>query len=321
MDQEPLARSGRSNPATYLKVFDDIRKVFAETVDARIHNFSPGHFSFNQPGGRCETCAGQGSLSVDMQFLADVTMTCPECQGSRFKKEILDVKVRSLNIAEVLNLTAREAFRFFRAQPTIERRLKYLLDVGLDYLRLGQPADTLSGGECQRLKLAGHLASSRKSRCLFLLLEPTIGLHPADVARLLECFDHLLEAGHSLIVVEHNLDVDQMCRSRHRSGPRGGPMGGAWWRRHAGGDSRRCRIGDGSSVYVRFSSWMMTQVGNRNQGCFNSTDDSRRGMTRAWAAPSWGSTSTSPDLCRRWTNFAGANSVDSALSPAITTME
>ena len=226
MDQEPLTRSSRSNPATYLKVYDDIRKVFAETVDARIHNFPPGHFSFNQPGGRCETCAGQGSLSVDMQFLADVTMTCPECQGSRFKKEILDIKVRSLNIAEVLNLTAREAFRFFRTQPMVERRLKYLLDVGLDYLRLGQPADTLSGGESQRLKLAGHLASSRKSRCLFLLMEPTIGLHPADVARLLECFDHLLAAGHSLIVIEHNLDVIKCADHVIDLGPGAGPLGG-----------------------------------------------------------------------------------------------
>jgi excinuclease ABC subunit A len=226
MDQEPLARSARSNPATYLKVFDDIRKVFADTIDARIHNFTPGHFSFNQPGGRCETCAGQGSLSVDMQFLADVTITCPECEGSRFKKEILDVKVRSLSIAEVLNLTAREAFRFFRAQPAIERRLKYLLDAGLDYLRLGQPADTLSGGESQRLKLAGHLASSRKTRCLFLLLEPTIGLHPADVSRLLVCFDRLLETGHSLIVVEHNLDVIRSADHIIDLGPGAGPLGG-----------------------------------------------------------------------------------------------
>jgi len=226
MDQEPLARTARSNPATYLKVFDDIRKLFAETTDARIRNFTPGHFSFNQPGGRCETCAGQGNLNVDMQFLADVSITCPECQGTRFKKEILDVKVRSLSIAEVLNLTAREAFRFFRAQATIERRLKYLLDVGLDYLRLGQPTDTLSGGECPRLKLAGHLASSRKTRCLFLLLEPTIGLHPDDVARLLGCFDHLLEAGHSLVVVEHNLDVIKCADHVIDLGPGAGPDGG-----------------------------------------------------------------------------------------------
>ncbi len=207
LDQQPLPRSARSNAATYLKIFDEIRELFAATVDAKIRNFGPGHFSFNQPGGRCETCEGQGSLTIDMQFLADVTTLCPECQGRRYRKEILDIKVRSLSIAQVLDLTIREAFRFFRAQPAIEKKLKVLLDVGLDYLRLGQALDTLAGGECQRLKLAGQLASSRKTGCLFLLIEPTAGLHPADVANLLECFDRLLAAGHSLIVIEHDLDV------------------------------------------------------------------------------------------------------------------
>jgi excinuclease ABC subunit A len=207
MDQAPLARTARSNPVIYVKAFDDIRQLFADTAEARARGFGPGDFSFNQPGGRCETCQGQGTLTVDMQFLADVTVTCPDCHGSRYKQALLGVKVRNLSIAEVLNLTVREAFRFFRASAAIERRLKLLLDVGLDYLRLGQPADTLSGGEGQRLKLAGHLAASRKARCLFLLDEPTAGLHPADVVRLLDSFDRLLEAGHSLIVVEHNLDV------------------------------------------------------------------------------------------------------------------
>jgi excinuclease ABC subunit A len=207
MDQVPLPRTARSNPVTYIKAFDEIRKVFADTTEARVRSFGPGAFSFNQTGGRCETCEGQGTLSIDMQFLADVIVPCPDCHGTRYKREILDVKVRSLHIAEVLNLTVREAFRFFRAQPGIERRLKLLIDVGLEYIRLGQPADTLSGGEAQRLKLAGHLASSRKPRCLFLLDEPTAGLHPADVAHLLDCFDRLLQTGHSLIVVEHDLDV------------------------------------------------------------------------------------------------------------------
>ena len=257
MDQEPLARSGRSNPATYLKVFDDIRKVFAETVDARIHNFTAGHFSFNQPGGRCETCAGQGSLSVDMQFLADITMTCPECQGSRFKKEILDVKVRNLNIAEVLNLTAGEAFRFFRAQPTVERRLKYLLDVGLDYVRLGQPADTLSGGECQRLKLAGHLAASRKSRCLFLLLEPTIGLHPADVARLLECFDQSAASRTFAHCRGAQPGRDRERRSCHRSGPGAGPQGGSVVAVGTPEQIAGCENRRRGRVYARFCSLMM----------------------------------------------------------------
>lgn len=226
MDQTPLTPTGRSNPATYLKIFDDIRQLFADTVEARIRGLEAGHFSFNQPGGRCETCQGQGMLTVDMQFLADVTVTCPECQGTRYQRPLLEIKVRGRNIAEVLDLTVREAFRFFRGQPNIARRLKLLLDVGLDYLRLGQPTDTLSGGECQRLKLAGHLAASRKPRCLFLLDEPTAGLHPADVARLLQCFDNLLAAGHSLVVIEHNLDVIKCADYVIDLGPGPGAAGG-----------------------------------------------------------------------------------------------
>jgi len=205
--QEPLLRSARSNPATYLKILDEVRNLFAETTDAKIRNFGPGHFSFNQPSGRCETCEGQGSLAVDMQFLADVTMACPECHGSRYKKEVLSIKVRSLSIAEVLDLSVREAFRFFRAQRSVQHKLKRLIDVGLEYVRLGQPLETLSGGEAQRLRLAGHLAAVRKPRCLFILSEPAAGLHPADVHRLLDCFDGLIAAGHSLVIVENQADV------------------------------------------------------------------------------------------------------------------
>ena len=226
MDQEPLARTSRSNPATYLKLYDDIRELFADTSEARIRNFGPGAFSFNQPGGRCEVCEGQGTLTVDMQFLADVTMTCPECQGARFKRELLSVRVRSLSIAEVLNLTARQAFRFFRAQRSIEKRLKFLLDVGLDYLRLGQPIESLSGGECQRLKLAGHLASSRKPRCLFIIVEPATGLHLADVEHLLACFQRLLETGHSLLLIEHHLDIIKCADHVIDLGPGAGAAGG-----------------------------------------------------------------------------------------------
>ncbi|MFO0968727.1 MAG: excinuclease ABC subunit UvrA [Gemmataceae bacterium] len=225
-DQTPLQRSARSNPATYLKIFDDIRDLYAETTDARIRNLGPGAFSFNQPGGRCEACAGQGVQTVDMHFLADVAVVCPECRGRRFMPDLLKIKVRNLDIAEALDLTVREAFRFFRAQPAIEKRLKLLLDVGLDYLRLGQPTQTLSGGECQRLKLAGQLAATRKSRCLFLLLEPTAGLHPADVTRLLDCFDGLVQAGHSLIVVEHDLDVIRSADHIIDLGPEAGAAGG-----------------------------------------------------------------------------------------------
>jgi excinuclease ABC subunit A len=226
MDQSPLARNARSNAVTFIKAFDDIRQLFADTAEARIHNFGPGAFSFNQLGGRCENCEGQGSLTVDMQFLADVTVTCPECLGRRYRRDLLNVKVRNLSIAEVLDLTVREAFRFFRANAAIERRLKLLLDVGLGYLRLGQPADTLSGGESQRLKLAGHLAASRKPRCLFLLDEPTTGLHPADVSTLLDCFDRLLQTGHSLIVVEHDLNVIKCADHVIDLGPGAGAEGG-----------------------------------------------------------------------------------------------
>lgn len=226
MNQEPLPRSARSNPATYLKLLDDIRDLFADTAEAKIRGFGAGHFSFNQPGGRCDVCEGQGVLTVDMQFLADVTMTCPECQGSRFKKDILNVKVRSLSIAEVLNLTVREAFRFFRAQRGIQRKLKWLLDVGLDYVRLGQATDSLSGGESQRLKLASHLASSRKPRCLFILIEPTAELHPADTQCLLDCFDRLVQTGHTVLVIEHNLDVIKCADYVIDLGPGAGPDGG-----------------------------------------------------------------------------------------------
>ncbi|MBX9680564.1 MAG: ATP-binding cassette domain-containing protein [Gemmataceae bacterium] len=226
MDQAPLSRSARSNPATYLKIFDEIRELFAEVADAKIRNLDAGKFSFNQPGGRCETCEGQGSLAVDMQFLADVVTTCPECQGRRYRREVLDVKVRGLSIAEVLNLSVREAFRFFRAQRGIEKKLKPLLDVGLEYLKLGQPMETLSGGEAQRLKLAGHLGASRKARTMYLLLEPSAGLHPTDIRMLLGCFDRLTQAGHSILVVDHSPDLMLGVDHLIELGPGAGPDGG-----------------------------------------------------------------------------------------------
>jgi excinuclease ABC subunit A len=207
IDQSPIGRSPRSNPATYIKALDPIRALFAEQIDARTRGFSASHFSFNVEGGRCETCNGDGYLAIDMQFMANVYMKCPECGGKRFRQNILDVRYRGLNIAEVLDMTAREAFTFFRGQRKVQAKLKYLLDVGLDYLRLGQPATTLSGGEAQRLKLGAHLAAKRKGRTLFLLDEPTTGLHFADIVQLQDCFDALIEIGHSLIIVEHNLQL------------------------------------------------------------------------------------------------------------------
>ncbi len=211
LDGSPPPRGSRSNPALFLKVFDDIRALFAETPEARNRDVGPGHFSFNHPAGRCETCDGQGNLTIDPQLFPDLTGGCPDCQGRRYRKEILGIHVRNRSIAEVLDLTVREAFRFFGAQPAIVKKLKVLLDVKLDHLRLGQPLDSLDGSECQRLKLAGRLASNRKGGCLFLLLEPTAGLHSVDVAALLECFDRLLAAGHSLLVAAMDQDLIRSC--------------------------------------------------------------------------------------------------------------
>lgn len=207
VDQNPVGRSPRSNPVTYIKAFDEIRKVFAETVEAKTRNYTAGHFSFNVDGGRCESCQGEGYIQVEMQFLADVFMKCAQCNGKRYRREILAVTHRGRNIADVLDMTVREAFSFFRGQAKVQAKLKQLIDVGLDYLRLGQPANTLSAGESQRLKLAAHLSEATRSRTLFLLDEPTTGLHFSDIVQLLDCFDALLAIGHSLIVVEHNLQL------------------------------------------------------------------------------------------------------------------
>ncbi|NLF71614.1 MAG: excinuclease ABC subunit UvrA [Candidatus Anammoximicrobium sp.] len=207
VDQSPIGRSPRSNPVTYVKAFDPIREVFAGTVEARTHNYSAAYFSFNVEGGRCEACAGDGYVQIDMQFLPDVYMKCAQCGGTRYRQEILGVTYRGRNIAEVLEMTVREAFSFFRGQRKVQTKLKQLIDVGLDYLRLGQRANTLSSGEAQRLKLAAYMSAATRNRTLFLLDEPTTGLHFADVVKLLDCFDALLAVGHSLIVVEHNLQL------------------------------------------------------------------------------------------------------------------
>ncbi len=210
IDQSPIGRSARSNPVTYIKAFDPIRTAFAETLTARTHNYTASHFSFNVDGGRCDACKGEGRVDIDMQFLADVSMQCRACQGKRYRREILDVTYRNRTIADVLEMSVREAFAFFRGQAKIQKRLKYLMDVGLDYLCLGQPANTLSAGESQRLKLAGHLSGSKRGRTLFLMDEPTTGLHFSDIVQLIDCFDALINVGHSLIVVEHN---PQMMRA------------------------------------------------------------------------------------------------------------
>lgn len=207
IDQSPIGRTPRSNPVTYIKAFDEIRAVFAETLEARTRNFTASHFSFNVDGGRCSKCHGDGYLAIDMQFLADVYMRCPQCKGTRYRKEILDVTYRNRNIAEVLNMTVRKAFAFFRGQVKLQAKLKQLIDVGLDYLKLGQPATTLSSGEAQRLKLASYTGTRKQQRTLFLMDEPTTGLHFSDIVKLIDCFEALLSVGHSLIIVEHNLQL------------------------------------------------------------------------------------------------------------------
>lgn len=204
VDQSPISRSPRSCPVTFAKAFDEIRKAFAETVDAKIRNFKPGHFSFNSAAGQCTACEGAGVQTVDMQFLADVSMRCPECRGRRYREEVLQVRYRDRTIADVLEMTVGEAYRFFRTMPKAQARLKRLIDVGLDYIHLGQPATTLSSGEAQRLKLAAFLAGTKRRRTLFLMDEPTTGLHFADVERLIDCFNALIADGHSLIVIEHH---------------------------------------------------------------------------------------------------------------------
>jgi len=227
IDQSPVARSGRGNPASYLKLFGEIRSLFAQSTDAKVQNFSARHFSFNSAGGgRCETCRGTGSISVDLQFLPDVVMTCPDCHGTRFRREVLEIKYRGLTIAEVLDLTVKDAFSFFRGQHRLQRRLKMLSDVGLEYITLGQPADTLSGGESQRLKLAAFLSRSGRSPTLFVIDEPTTGLHPADVVRLIDCLGQIAAAGHSVIVIEHDINFIRSADYLIDLGPEAGPAGG-----------------------------------------------------------------------------------------------
>jgi excinuclease ABC subunit A len=226
VDQSPIGRTPRSNPATYLKAFDAIREVFAETPDAKRRGYGPGHFSFNVPGGRCETCQGDGTVTVEMQFLADVELICEECRGTRFKTGVLEVLYHGKSIHDVLQLTVREALVFFINVPKIVSKLRVLNEIGLGYLRLGQSATTLSGGEAQRLKLAAHLSRTENQGILYILDEPTTGLHFDDIAKLLAAFRKLLESGASLLVIEHNLDVIKSADWLIDMGPEGGDQGG-----------------------------------------------------------------------------------------------
>jgi len=226
VDQSPIGRTPRSNPVTYLKAFDGIRELFAETPAARNRGLTASHFSFNVPGGRCEVCGGDGSLRIDMQFLADMSLICEACQGRRYTGQVLEVRYRSRNINQVLEMTIREALQFFASHARIVHRLKVLDQIGLGYLRLGQPAATLSGGEAQRIKLAAHLLGKPGGRVLYVLDEPTTGLHMADVNELSACFQRLLDTGATLVVIEHNLDVIKQADWVIDLGPEGGKDGG-----------------------------------------------------------------------------------------------
>ena len=226
VDQAPIGRTPRSNPATYLKAFDPIRALFASTKEAQANGLTASHFSFNVSGGRCDVCEGEGVIRIEMQFLADVFVPCEECDGARFKPQVLDVTYRGRRVDQVLDMTVREALSFFNNSPKVLRRLTVLDEIGLGYLRLGQPATTLSGGEAQRIKIASHLTAHSRDRTLFILDEPTTGLHFDDIAKLLGAFKKLLDAGHTLLVIEHNLDVIKTADWIIDLGPEGGQDGG-----------------------------------------------------------------------------------------------
>jgi excinuclease ABC subunit A len=230
VDQSPIGRSPRSNPVTYIQIFDQIRNLFAATQAAKVHGFGPGHFSFNVPGGRCEACEGDGVVRIEMQFLADLYLQCDSCKGARYKKEVLDVLFHGKSITDVLGMTVTEAIQFFSADPhgrKVAQRLKVLEDVGLGYIRLGQSATSLSGGEAQRIKLAAHLSAPvRGTHTLFLFDEPTTGLHFDDISKLIRCFTALIDAGNSVVIIEHNLDVIKCADFIVDLGPEAGQEGG-----------------------------------------------------------------------------------------------
>ena len=227
IDQSPIGRTPRSNPATYTGMFDNVRKLFSQTSEARLRGYQPGRFSFNVAGGRCEACAGDGTIKIEMHFLPDVYVPCEVCKGARYNRDTLDVTWRGKNIAEVLDLSCEEALEFFAAQPVISRHLRTLVDVGLGYVRLGQPAPTLSGGEAQRVKLASELAKRSTGHTLYVLDEPTTGLHFEDVRKLLDVLQRLVDQGNTVCVIEHNLDVVKAADWVIDLGPEGGDGGGS----------------------------------------------------------------------------------------------
>jgi excinuclease ABC subunit A len=226
IDQSPIGRTPRSNPATYTGVFDHVRELFSMTADSRARGWAPGRFSFNVKGGRCEACKGDGTITIEMHFLPDVYVPCEVCGGKRYNRETLDVYYKGKTIHDVLDMSVEEAVEFFAPVERLRRRLQTLHDVGLDYIRLGQPATTLSGGEAQRVKLATELAKVATGRTMYVLDEPTTGLHFADIEKLLEVLQRLVDSGNTVLVIEHNLDVIRAADWIVDLGPEGGDAGG-----------------------------------------------------------------------------------------------
>ena len=226
IDQSPIGRTPRSNPATYTGVFDQIRDLFAATADAKAKGYKKGRFSFNVKGGRCEACSGDGIIKIEMHFLPDVYVPCEVCKGKRYNRETLEVKYKDKSIYDVLNMTVEEALTFFENVPSIRRKIETLYDVGLSYIRLGQPSTTLSGGEAQRIKLAAELSKRSTGKTIYILDEPTTGLHFADVHKLIEILRRLSEGGNTVVVIEHNLDVIKTADYIIDIGPEGGDRGG-----------------------------------------------------------------------------------------------
>ena len=226
IDQSPIGRTPRSNPATYTGVFDIIRELFAATPEAKMRGYKNGRFSFNVKGGRCEACKGDGIIKIEMQFLPDVYVPCEVCKGKRYNRETLEVRYKGKNIAEVLDMTVESALGYFENLPRILRKIQTLYDVGLGYIKLGQPSTELSGGEAQRIKLAYELSKRSTGKTVYILDEPTTGLHVADTHKLLGILDRLVDAGNSIIVIEHNLDVIKTSDYIIDLGPEGGDRGG-----------------------------------------------------------------------------------------------
>ncbi|HEX8923161.1 MAG TPA: excinuclease ABC subunit UvrA, partial [Patescibacteria group bacterium] len=226
VDQSPIGRTPRSNPATYTKVFDDIRTLMAQTTEAQIRGYAAGLFSFNTKGGRCEACEGQGEIKIEMQFLPDIYVTCEQCHGTRYKDETLEVQYKGKNIAEILDLSVDDAAEFFKNLPNLSRKLETIQEVGLGYLRLGQPSNTLSGGESQRLKISRELVKKKAEHTLYVLDEPTTGLHFYDVDKLIKVLRRLVNMGNTVLLIEHNLDVIKNADLIIDMGPEGGEKGG-----------------------------------------------------------------------------------------------